>query len=78
MIYLTNTRLDIFFTMNKLTHVHQMVVKHAVMYLRGTVDYGLKYEANQNINLEGCADSDWAAVHFRVLLQYGIMCDLLV
>ena len=28
-------------------------------YLRGTIDYGLKYEANQKINLEGYVDSDW-------------------
>ena len=27
---------------------------------RGTIDYGLKYEANQKINLEGYVDSDWA------------------
>ena len=26
----------------------------------GTVDYGLKYDVNQKINLEGYADSDWA------------------
>ena len=26
---------------------------------RGTIDYGLKYEANQKINLEGYVDSDW-------------------
>ena len=26
----------------------------------GTVDYGLKYDANQEINLEGYVDSDWA------------------
>ena len=26
---------------------------------RRTVDYGLKYEANQKINLEGYVDSDW-------------------
>ena len=37
-----------------------MVAKHAVRYLKGTVDYGLKYEANQNINwLVGYVDSDW-------------------
>ena len=29
-------------------------------YLRGTVDYGLKYDANQKINLEGYVDSYWA------------------
>ena len=28
-------------------------------YLRGTVDYGLKYESNQKSNLEGYVDSDW-------------------
>ena len=26
---------------------------------RGTIDYGLKYDANQKINLEGYVDSDW-------------------
>ena len=30
-----------------------MVAKHAVRYLKGTIDYGLKYEANQKINLKG-------------------------
>ena len=29
-------------------------------YLRGTVYYGLKYESNQKINMEGYVDSDWA------------------
>ena len=28
---------------------------------RGTTDYGLKYDANQKINLEGYVDSDWAS-----------------
>ena len=35
-------------------------MKFPLMYLRGTVDYGLKYEVNQKINLEGYVDSDWA------------------
>ena len=39
--------------MNTLIHVHLMVIKHAVWYLRGIADYGLKYDANQKINLEG-------------------------
>ena len=26
----------------------------------GYIDYGLKYEANQKINLEGYVDSNWA------------------
>ena len=60
MIYLTNTRPDIFFAVNTLRHVHLMVAKHAMRYLKGTVDYGLKYEANQKINLEVYEDSYWA------------------
>ena len=60
LMYLTNTRPYIFFTVKTLRHVHLMVAKHAVNYLKGTVDYGIKYEVNQNINLEGYVDSYWA------------------
>ena len=41
-------------------HVHLTAAKHILSYLKGTVDYGLKYKANQKINLEGYVDSDWA------------------
>ena len=34
--------------------------KHIMRYLKGTIYYGLKYEANQKINLEVYVDSDWA------------------
>ena len=50
-------RPDIFFAVNTLRHVHLMVAKHAVRYLKGIVDYGLKYEVNQKINLEVYVDS---------------------
>ena len=60
MIYPINTRLDICFAVNTLRHVHLMVAKHVVRSLKGTIDYGLKYEMNQKINLEGYVDSDWA------------------
>ena len=40
-------------------NVHLIAAKHILRYLRGTVDYGLKYEANQKINLEGYVDSNW-------------------
>ena len=49
LMYLTNTGRDIFFSMNTLRHVHLMVAKHAVRYLKGTVDYYLKYEVNKKI-----------------------------
>ena len=66
LMYLMNTRLDICFDMNTLNqfltdprHVHVIVAKHIRRYLKGTVDYGLKYEADQKINLEGYVDSYW-------------------
>ena len=46
LMYLMNTRPDILFVMNTLRHVHLMVAKHAMRYLKGIVDYGLKYEEN--------------------------------
>ena len=51
--YLTNTRPDICFAVNTLSqfltdprHVHLIAGKHILRYLKGTVEYGLKYEAN--------------------------------
>ena len=41
-------------------HVHLIASKHILRYLKGTVDYGLKYDANQKIDLEGYVDSHWA------------------
>ena len=67
LMYLTNTRPDFFFSKNTLIHflrdmihVHLITAKHTLSYLKGIVDYGLKYEVNQKINLEGYVDLDWA------------------
>ena len=53
LMYLMNTRPDIWFVVNTLSHlltdqrhVHFISTKHILRYLNGTVDYGLKYEAN--------------------------------
>ena len=59
LMYLTNARPDICFAVNTLRHVYLMVAKHAVRYLKGIVEYGLKYDMNQKINLEGYVDSYW-------------------
>ena len=37
LMYLMNTRLDICFDVNTLRHVHLMVVKHAMRYLKGII-----------------------------------------
>ena len=47
------------FVVNTLRHVHLMVAKNVVRYLKGTIEYWLKYDTNQNINLEGYVDSYW-------------------
>ena len=41
LIYLTYTIPDTCFAVNTLRHVHLIVAKHAVKYLKGTVEYGL-------------------------------------
>ena len=58
LMYLTNTRPDICFAVNTLSqfltdsrHVHLIAAKNIPRYLKGIVDYGIKYEANQKINL---------------------------
>ena len=60
-----NTRLDICFVVNNLSqflmdprHAH-LVAKHAVRYLKGVVEYGLKYDTNQKTNLHGYTNSYW-------------------
>ena len=65
LMYLMNTRPDICFAVNTLSqfltdprNVHLIATKHVLRYLMGTVDYGLKHDANQKINLEGYVDSD--------------------
>ena len=65
LMYLKNMRPGIGFVVSTLSqfltdlrHVHMITTNHILRYLKGTVDYGLKYDANQNINLEGYVDSD--------------------
>ena len=76
LMYLTNTRPQIFFGVNTLSqfltgsrHVHLIVAKHILRYLKGTTDYGLKYEENQKINLEGYVESDVRARPFCAWLK---------
>ena len=66
LMYLTKRRPDICFAMNTLSqylidprHVHLIVAKHILRYLKGIVEYGLKYGENHEINLEGYVDSNW-------------------
>ena len=40
-------------------HVHLVVVKHVMRYLKGTVEYGLSYTSGHDFRLYGYTYSDW-------------------
>ena len=41
--------------------VHWVAAKHILLYLQGTVDYGLDYRQGDRVRLAGYTDSDWAS-----------------
>ena len=66
LMYLTNMRPDICFAVNTLSQymvdprqVHLIAAKHVLRYLKGTIDYGLRYVADCEFRLVGYTDSDW-------------------
>jgi hypothetical protein len=66
-MHLVNTRPNIFFSLNTLNqfqveprHEHWIAAKHILRYIRGTLNYGLRYPSNNDIQLHGFDDSDWA------------------
>ena len=61
---LMNTRPNICFVINTLIqflmdsrHVHIIAAKHVLRYLKGTIECGIKYDIDYNINLHGYIDS---------------------
>jgi hypothetical protein len=66
LMYLMNTRPNIRFAVNTLSQhmvvsrcVRLIATKHVMRYLKGTIDYGLRYVSDHEITLQGCTDSDW-------------------
>jgi hypothetical protein len=66
-MYLTNTMLDICFVVKTLSqylvdprHVHLVVAKHVMRYLKGTLDLGLRYNEDHGFRMVGYTDSNWA------------------
>ena len=58
LMYLVNTRPDICFSINSLSqfqvepkHEHWIVAKHVLRYICGTLNYGLRYTASNDIQL---------------------------
>lgn len=65
--YLTLTRPDISFSVNKVcqflhtpTTVHWAAVKRILRYLKHTVDLGLKISRSSSLLVSGYSDADWA------------------
>jgi hypothetical protein len=62
-MYLVNTKPYIFFVVNTLSQfmvesrqVHWITKKHVLRYLRGTVEYGLRYIGGDGVELHGYID----------------------
>lgn len=65
--YLTLTRPDISFSVNKVcqflhtpTTVHWAAVKRILRYVQGTVNLGLKFNQASSMLVSGFSDADWA------------------
>lgn len=67
LMYLTATRPDILFPVSLLSRfmhcpseLHLKAAKRVVRYIKGTINYGVKYCKVQDFKLFGFSDSDWA------------------
>jgi hypothetical protein len=67
LMYLTTTRPDILFVVSLLSRfmhgaseLHLRAAKRILRYVKGTVNYGVKFEKCQSFKLYGFSDSDWA------------------
>jgi hypothetical protein len=67
LMYLVNTRPNICFVVNTLSqfqveprHEHWIAAEHVLRYIRGMLNYGLRYTSSGDIQLHGFTDSDWA------------------
>ena len=66
LMYLVHTRPDICYTVNALSqfifdpnHIHWVAAKHVLRYVRGTINYGLRYSSSSGVLLARYANSDW-------------------
>lgn len=66
LMYLTATRPDIMHAVSILSRfihcakeVHLQAAKRVLRYIKGTLDYGVWFNYNQDFNFHGFSDSDW-------------------
>lgn len=67
LLYLTASRPDLMYPasllsrfMQKPSQNHYLAAKRVLRYIKGTTDYGLKFDKNKSNELIGYCDSDWA------------------
>jgi hypothetical protein len=67
LMYLVNTKPYICYAVNVLSQFmsqprqnHWIVAKYVLIYLRGTIGYGLRYASSVYLSLSRYADADWA------------------
>ncbi|RVW24713.1 Copia protein [Vitis vinifera] len=67
LMYLTATRPDIMHVVSLLSRymhcaseIHFQAAKRVIRYVKGTVDYGIKFSQVQSFNFHGFSNSDWA------------------
>ncbi|KAH9678563.1 hypothetical protein KPL71_025767 [Citrus sinensis] len=67
LMYLTATRPDIMHAVSLLSRymhcaskIHFQAAKRILRYVKGTIDYGIKFNQVKNFHLHGYSDSDWA------------------
>jgi len=65
LMFLVNSCLDICFAVNTLSqfmfephHIHWIAAKNPLIYLQGTITYGLRYTVG-NVRLHGYFDANW-------------------
>jgi hypothetical protein len=69
LMYLVNTRPDLCFVVNTLSQFmveprqeHWVATKHVLRYLRGIMEYGLRYLGDGEVKLQGYTDSDCVGI----------------
>ena len=69
---MTGTRPDICYSVTKLsqfmskpTKAHFQMTKHVLKYIKGSLDYDLKFCRNNNLTLLGFCDSDYGSSEDR-------------
>jgi hypothetical protein len=65
--YLTLTRLDLCFAVNKVcqflhapTTIHWSAIKHILCYLQGTLKLSLRFQKSSSMLVSAFSDADWA------------------